>query len=65
MCIRDRVLWKLPQAGNLLLCELVAVTLVGVLILVPAQIHKLGIILVDVYKRQKPYCPYPFQGQNY
>ena len=41
-----RVLCKLPQAGDLLLCELVPVTLVGVLILVPAQIHKLGIILV-------------------
>ena len=40
-----RVLCKLPQAGDLLLCELVPVTLVGVLILVPAQIHKLGIIL--------------------
>ena len=41
-----RIFRKLPQSGNLLLCEFVPVTLVGVLILVPAQIYKLGVILV-------------------
>ena len=41
-----RVLCKLPQAGDLILSKLVPVTLVGMLILVPVQIHKLGVILV-------------------
>ena len=41
-----RVLCKLPQAGELILSKLVPVTLVGMLILVPVQIHKLGVILV-------------------
>lgn len=40
------VFGNLPQAGDLLLCELGPVTLVGVLIIVPIQIHKLEVILV-------------------